>query len=99
MPSDAVARLEMIPFAGQNMELVSTSNTHVLGDLRIREGHRMIVLANFSQESRSVEGNRLPTDGLGRFFPGRYSKQDRYDFRSRSTRTLSNSVAETRVNG
>ena len=54
--------------AGQNMELIATSNQHVLGYLRIREGHRVIVLANFSEESQSVEGNKLRTAGLGRFF-------------------------------
>ena len=54
--------------AGQNMELVGTSNPHVLGYLRIREGHRMVVLANFSEEEQSVEGNKLRTAGLGRFF-------------------------------
>lgn len=54
--------------AGQSMELVNTSNTHVLGYLRIREGHRMIVLANFAGEPQTVEGNKLRTAGLGRFF-------------------------------
>lgn len=55
-------------FAGQSMELVGTSNSHVLGYLRVREGHRVIVLANFSEQRQSVEGNKLRTAGLGRFF-------------------------------
>jgi len=54
--------------AGQSMELIAIANEHILGYLRIREGHRLIVLANFSEESQAVEGNRLRTAGLGRFF-------------------------------
>ena len=64
-----IALRKSIPaFAGQSMELVGTSNPHVLGYLRIRDGHRMIVLANFSEQPQSVEGNKLRTAGLGRFF-------------------------------
>ena len=40
----------------------------MLGYLRIFEGHRLIVLANFSDTEQSVEGNKLRTAGLGRFF-------------------------------
>ncbi len=54
--------------AGQNMELIATANEHVLGYVRIREGHRLIVLANFSDERQVIEGNKLRTAGLGRFF-------------------------------
>ena len=61
-------RKSLPALAGQSMELIGTYNPHVLGYLRIREGHRMVVLANFSEESQSVEGNKLRTAGLGRFF-------------------------------
>jgi amylosucrase len=54
--------------AGQSMELIAMSNEQVFGYLRIREGHRLIVLANFSEESQTIEGNKLRTAGLGRFF-------------------------------
>ena len=54
--------------AGQSMELIAISNEHVLGYVRVREGHRLIVLANFSDESQMVDGNKLRTAGLGRFF-------------------------------
>lgn len=54
--------------AGQEMELIATSNEHVLGYIRIRDGHRLIVLANFSEYLHSVDGNKLRTVGLGRFF-------------------------------
>ena len=64
-----IALRKSIPaFAGQNMELVNTSHPHLLGYLRIRERHRMVVLANFSEDQQSVEGNMLRTAGLGRFF-------------------------------
>jgi amylosucrase len=54
--------------AGQDMELMATANEHVLGYVRVREGHRLIVLANFSEELQAIEGNILRTAGLGRFF-------------------------------
>ena len=54
--------------AGQEMELIATSNQHVLGYVRIRDGHRLIVLANFSENMHTIDGNKLRTVGLGRFF-------------------------------
>lgn len=64
-----IALRKMLPaFAGQNMELIGTANSHVLGYSRIREGHRIIVLANFSDTTQTVDGNKLRTAGLGRFF-------------------------------
>jgi amylosucrase len=54
--------------SGQNMELMATANVHVLGYVRIREGNRLIVLANFSENPQTLEGNRLRTVGFGRFF-------------------------------
>lgn len=61
-------RKSLPAMAGQNMELIATANSHVLGYSRILEGHRVIVLANFSDEPQSIEGNKLRTMGLGRFF-------------------------------
>ena len=54
--------------AGQEMELIGTSNEHVLGYVRVRDGHRLIVLANFSESMHTIDGNKLRTVGLGRFF-------------------------------
>ena len=45
-----------------------TANQHVLGYLRIHNGHRIIVLANFSEEPQKINGNILRTTGMGRFF-------------------------------
>lgn len=53
---------------GQDMELVSDSNPHVLGYVRTKEGHRLVVLANFSPKAQSFSGNTLRTAGFGRFF-------------------------------
>jgi amylosucrase len=61
-------RQSLPALAGQSMELINTSNEHVLGYTRIREGHRLIVLANFSEQPQSIDGNKLRTAGLGRFF-------------------------------
>lgn len=61
--------------AGQTMELVSTGNPHVLGYARLREGHRLVVLANFSEEHQELSGNILRTAGLGRFFEDSISEQ------------------------
>lgn len=54
--------------AGLAMELIPTDSRSVLGYLRQHEGNRMIVLANFSEESHEISANRLRTAGLGRFF-------------------------------
>ena len=54
--------------AGQEMKIVSTGNPHLLSYLRMREGNRIVVVANFSEEQQAMEGNLLRTAGLGRFF-------------------------------
>jgi len=54
--------------AGQEMDLAFTGNDHVLGYVRIYQGNRLVVFANFSDETQRVDGNKLRTVGLGRFF-------------------------------
>ncbi len=54
--------------AGQSMDLISTRNAHVLGFVRTYQAHRVVVLANFSENAQSISGNDLRTAGLGRFF-------------------------------
>ncbi len=61
-------RKKLPALAGQQMKLINTSNSHILGYVRINEGHRVIVLANFSDEPQIIEGNKLRTVGVGRFF-------------------------------
>lgn len=61
-------RKSLPALAGQKMELFKTSNPHILGYARLWEGHRLLVLANFSEHPQTIEGNRVRTAGLGRFF-------------------------------
>ncbi len=61
-------RKKMPALAGQNMDLIPTANSHVLGYVRVHEGDRVIVLANFSDQRQMVAGNKLRTAGMGRFF-------------------------------
>lgn len=61
-------RKSLPALAGQAMELVSTKNPHILCFLRYHEGHRLVVLANFSEMQQVIDGNVLRTAGLGRFF-------------------------------
>ncbi|MCA9126405.1 MAG: alpha-glucosidase C-terminal domain-containing protein [Planctomycetales bacterium] len=61
-------RKSLPALAGQAMELVTTDNPHLLSFLRYNEGHRLIVLANFSESAQAIRGNKLRTAGLGRFF-------------------------------
>ena len=68
-------RKSLPALAGQKMELVPTHNSHVLGFVRIFQGHRLVVLANFSEQPQTVAGNALRTIGLGRFFRDRLSEQ------------------------
>ena len=61
-------RKSLPALAGQKMELMSTHNSHVLGFVRYHESHRLIVIANFSEDPQAIDGNVLRTAGLGRFF-------------------------------
>jgi amylosucrase len=61
-------RKQLPALAGQQMDLIPSDSIHILGYVRIHEGHRLIVLANFSEFEQFVNGNRLRTSGLGRFF-------------------------------
>lgn len=68
-------RKELPALSGQQMELVATGNSHVLGFVRIQEGHRLVVLANFSENKILLDGNLLRTAGLGRFFEEQLSQR------------------------
>ncbi|QDV50654.1 alpha-amylase family glycosyl hydrolase [Gimesia fumaroli] len=61
-------RKSLPALAGQDMELIATANDHILGYVRLHDGNRLIVLANFSEETQEIDGNKLRTAGLGRFF-------------------------------
>lgn len=55
-------------FRGVATEVFDSRNSHVLGFVRASEGHRVLVLANFSDSEQAIEGNVLRTVGVGRFF-------------------------------
>ncbi len=61
-------RKDLPAVAGQDMQLISLGNPHILGFLRVFEGNRLVVLANFSDAPQSLPGNTIRTAGLGRFF-------------------------------
>jgi amylosucrase len=54
--------------AGQDMQLIPTGNPHILAFLRVVEGNRLVVLANFADTPQSIAGNSIRTAGMGRFF-------------------------------
>lgn len=61
-------RKQLPALSGQLMELIPLINPHVLGFVRMFEGHRMLVLANFSEHPQKVSGNIIRTAGMGRFY-------------------------------
>lgn len=61
-------RKDMPALAGQEMQLISTGNDHVLGYRRASNGNSLVVLGNFSEHEQKIDGNRLRTATLGRFF-------------------------------
>ena len=67
-------RKNLPALAGQEMQLVPTGNKHVLGFLRVLEGNRLVVLANFADSPQSLDGNTIRTAGMGRFFEDVLSK-------------------------
>ena len=75
-------RKSLPALAGQNMELFQTGDDRVLGYVRQSDGNRIVVVANFSEESQVVDANRIRTAGLGRFFEEKIS----------GTRTIDTSV-------
>lgn len=60
---------------GIDMQLFETRNVHVLGFVKLNEGHRLIVVANFSDSTQVLNGNTLRTAGLGRYFKDYVNKQ------------------------
>ena len=61
-------RKSLPALAGQSMDLVAIKNRHLICFLRYHDGHRLVVVANFSEFPQTLSGNQLRTSGLGRFF-------------------------------
>jgi amylosucrase len=53
---------------GTYTEVIETDNPHVLGFLRQSQGQRILVIANFTERTQHVDGNRLRLFGSGRRF-------------------------------
>jgi amylosucrase len=68
-------RKSLPALAGQDMELIATANEHILGYVRVHEGDRLLVLANFAPTQQDIDGNKLRTAGLGRFFADKIAGQ------------------------
>ncbi|MCW5853815.1 MAG: alpha-glucosidase C-terminal domain-containing protein [Anaerolineae bacterium] len=52
-------------FAGSDMSVVNTDNPHVFGYTRLHDGHRALVLANFTEQAQTVAANQIRLYGLG----------------------------------
>ncbi len=61
-------RKSLPALSGLAMEVFDCRNSHVLGFVRVNDGSRLMVLANFSEFPQPIDGNILRTKGLGRFF-------------------------------
>ena len=68
-------RKSLPAFSGQEMELIATDNKHLLGFVRLHDGHRVITVANFSESGQALSGNALRTTGMGRFFEDAMTKR------------------------
>jgi amylosucrase len=58
-------RKEQAAFAGGNLEVFDTGNTHLLGYIRQQGGCRITCVANFSERPQALGANQLRLHGLG----------------------------------
>jgi len=57
-------RKEHEAFSGGNLELIQTKNEHVLGFVRLQEGKRVFLFANFSEDQQVVSSEVLEMQAL-----------------------------------
>lgn len=62
------ARKNHPALAGQDMKLVRTENPHLLMFVRSFEGHRLLIIGNFSEHPQPLSPAIVRNTGLGRFF-------------------------------
>lgn len=60
-------RKQCIAFNGSQMRVLSTENTHVMSYLRWSEGNFLIVVANFSDATQTVNVRRFRVEGFSHF--------------------------------
>lgn len=58
-------RKEQPALSGGSLTVFDTGSPHLLGYTRARGGHRISVVANFSERPQSISANRLRLNGLG----------------------------------
>jgi glycosidase len=63
-------------FSGHETEIIDCSNPHVFGFLRIHQGERVLVLANFSENMQKIPANYLRMYDLGYHFIDLLSRQE-----------------------
>ena len=55
-------------FAGADMSIVDTGNSHVFGYVRQHAGARIVILANFSEREQRIDANTVRNHGLSYSF-------------------------------
>ncbi len=90
-------RKELPALGGQQMALIATANEHVLGYVRIRDGNRLVVLANFCEASPAVEWQSTADCRAGPLLRRRDLRNDLRHIRSRDTAAVSDRVVESHM--
>jgi len=57
-------RKSCLAFVGNDMEVIETANSHVFGYVRRHASDRVLVLANFSEQTQSISTNQVRLYGL-----------------------------------
>ena len=79
------ARKENPALTGSHMRLLPCDNAHTLSYLRWHDGHQLIVLANFSEQTQVVSLRALRTEGISHFLKDAFTGET---FSSNETITL-----------
>jgi len=58
-------RKQQPAFSGTSMDMIQTSNEHILGFVRSQGNQRILVFVNFSEDTQPLSGNLLRLYGLG----------------------------------
>ncbi len=67
-------RLQHAAFNGQDVQIIDTSNPHVLGFVRVSASQRVLIFTNFSEQEQTVPANLLRLYGLSYQYENLLSK-------------------------
>jgi glycosidase len=67
-------RLQHAAFNGQEVQIIDTSNPHVLGFVRVSASQRVIIFTNFSEQEQTLPANLLRLYGLSYQYENLLSK-------------------------